>query len=307
MVSNSSYNVLGLKPGASETEVKQAYRSLAKKFHPDKGGSAEKFKEINQAYSDIMNNDDPTASFPELSEIFKMFGMMSGFGGGGGGGLEGIMNMIGGGGGGGKLFFKGPRIQTSLSLKLEQLELGGKFNVEYVRKVPTGRMNNVQQITPIGTMNIMSPEEVEQKSTVEIYVPSCHDTRQPLHFPDLATCNGVPPSDLEVRIIVVEHPLYKQILGTLDITTEINLNLKESLIGFERTLRLLNEETDSKIECITVVNPYELKRIVGNGMKKTNNDNEIISQGDLILKFIIQFPLLISESTRESIKNMELN
>ena len=53
------YRVLGLTPDASDDEVKAAYRRLAKKYHPDlNNGSAEaeeKMKEINAAYSQIMN------------------------------------------------------------------------------------------------------------------------------------------------------------------------------------------------------------------------------------------------------------
>lgn len=56
------YDVLGLQRGASKEEVKHAYRKLAKKYHPDMNVdnpladlAEEKFKEIQQAYDDIMN------------------------------------------------------------------------------------------------------------------------------------------------------------------------------------------------------------------------------------------------------------
>ncbi len=53
------YKVLGLEPGASDEEVKQAYRRLAKKYHPDLNpGDAEaarKMQEVNEAYDQIKN------------------------------------------------------------------------------------------------------------------------------------------------------------------------------------------------------------------------------------------------------------
>ena len=54
MASKDYYEVLGLQKGASEDEIKRAFRKLAIKYHPDKNqGNAEaeaKFKEINEAY-----------------------------------------------------------------------------------------------------------------------------------------------------------------------------------------------------------------------------------------------------------------
>lgn len=54
------YEVLGLSQGASDDEIKAAYRKLAKKYHPDlNGGSAEaeaKMKEVNEAYTLLIKN-----------------------------------------------------------------------------------------------------------------------------------------------------------------------------------------------------------------------------------------------------------
>jgi curved DNA-binding protein CbpA len=56
------YEVLGVSPTASESEIKAAYRNLAKKYHPDNYTDSpladvaeEKMKEINEAYDEIMN------------------------------------------------------------------------------------------------------------------------------------------------------------------------------------------------------------------------------------------------------------
>ena len=54
------YSVLGLPHGASEEEVKKAYKRLAKKYHPDIAGNSEeaarKMQEINAAYDQIINH-----------------------------------------------------------------------------------------------------------------------------------------------------------------------------------------------------------------------------------------------------------
>ena len=60
MVQKNYFSVLGVKVGATEDEIKKAYRKLAKKFHPDKNkdpGAEEKFKEIAAAYDHLKSED----------------------------------------------------------------------------------------------------------------------------------------------------------------------------------------------------------------------------------------------------------
>jgi DnaJ-class molecular chaperone len=59
----NDYQTLGVKPGASDEEIKKAYRKAAMQNHPDKGGDPEKFKEINDAYNNITNKKS-TEPFP---------------------------------------------------------------------------------------------------------------------------------------------------------------------------------------------------------------------------------------------------
>ena len=47
------YDILGVSKGADSSELKSAYKKASMQHHPDRGGDAEKFKEINQAYSTL--------------------------------------------------------------------------------------------------------------------------------------------------------------------------------------------------------------------------------------------------------------
>jgi curved DNA-binding protein len=51
------YDTLGVAETASEKEIKNAFKALAKKYHPDQGGDENKFKEINEAYDTLKNSE----------------------------------------------------------------------------------------------------------------------------------------------------------------------------------------------------------------------------------------------------------
>jgi len=70
------YDILGVKKDAGQDEIKNAFRKKAHEFHPDKGGNAEKFKEINEAYQ-ILGN-------PEKRQQYDQFGAAAFSGGQGG-------------------------------------------------------------------------------------------------------------------------------------------------------------------------------------------------------------------------------
>ena len=63
---NNPYEVLGIREGASEEEIKKAYREQVKKYHPDQyqdnplsSLAEEKLKELNEAYDYLMKNASP--------------------------------------------------------------------------------------------------------------------------------------------------------------------------------------------------------------------------------------------------------
>lgn len=65
-MSKDYYKILGVSKNASTDEIKRAYRKLAHKYHPDKGGGDEaKFKEINEAYQ-VLSNPDKRARYDQF-------------------------------------------------------------------------------------------------------------------------------------------------------------------------------------------------------------------------------------------------
>ncbi|MBQ6400870.1 MAG: molecular chaperone DnaJ [Firmicutes bacterium] len=210
------YEVLGLKKGASEDEIKKSFRKLAMKYHPDKNPgdkeAEEKFKEINEAYAVL--------SDPEQKQKYDQFGhagvdpnSFAGGGFGGFGGFEDIFDMFSGAFGGGGAFGgafggqarrsnaprKGNDIQKSMTIDFTEAAFGCKKQIKLTKYVKcktcggtgakpgtskktcpncggTGEVRT-QQRTPLGTFQSVSP------------CPNCNGTGQINESP-CTDCNG---------------------------------------------------------------------------------------------------------------------
>ena len=76
------YDILGVNKNATQDDIKKAYRNLSKKYHPDKtGGDDSKFKEINEAY-DTLGNEDKRKEYDNPNPFGNIFGGFNPNGGG---------------------------------------------------------------------------------------------------------------------------------------------------------------------------------------------------------------------------------
>lgn len=137
------YEVLGVSKTATQDELKKAYRKLARKYHPDLNKdnpeAAEKFKECNEAYS-VLSDEQKRAQYDQLGpEAFENGGMgggpgaggFGGFGGFGGSGMEDIFDMFfGGQGRGGRSNNAGPQRGADLRYDMEITFEEAAFGVE---------------------------------------------------------------------------------------------------------------------------------------------------------------------------------
>jgi len=75
------YNILGVDKKASKDEIKKAFRTLAHKYHPDKkGGNAEKFKEVSEAYT-VLSDDQKRSQYDMYGQTFAGANSGAGFNG----------------------------------------------------------------------------------------------------------------------------------------------------------------------------------------------------------------------------------
>ena len=207
------YEVLGVKKDATAEEIKKAYRKLTKENHPDlhPGDKAceERFKEVNEAY-EILSDDDKRRKYDQYGHA--AFDPNAGFGGGGGfdgfggfGGFGDIFSDIFGGFGGSTRSNpnaprRGENVRASVNISFEEAAFGCKKEVT-VSKIETcadckgtgcapgttpeicpdckgtGSVT-VNQRTPFGVMQSSSP------------CSKCHGTGKIIHQP-CKSCRGL--------------------------------------------------------------------------------------------------------------------
>lgn len=216
MAKRDYYEVLGLTKGASDDEIKKAYRKLSKQYHPDinKAEDAEdKFKEISEAY-EILSDPQKKAAYDQYGHAgtdpnygggyggggFSDFG---GFGGGGSfGGFEDIFDSFFGGGGRAadpNAPRQGADLQYTINLKFEEAIFGIEKDIRYNREdlcatcdgsgaKPGTHPETCHKCHGAGTINVERQTplgRVMSRQTCDV----CHGTGKEIKDP-CPTCHG---------------------------------------------------------------------------------------------------------------------
>ena len=207
------YEVLGVSKGASEDEIKKAYKKLARKYHPDMNPgdkeAEEKFKEVNEA-NEVLSDPEKKARYDQ----FGFAGVDPNYGAGGaGGGFSGgfdfgdlgdiFGSFFGGGFGGGQARRNGPQrgesIRASVSVTFKEAAFGCEKEVTIQRseQCATCKGNGCAP----GTTPEICPDchgsgvvQVQQRTPMGVFASSrpcqrCHGTGKIIHQP-CTDCGG---------------------------------------------------------------------------------------------------------------------
>ena len=200
------YTLLGIDRDAGADDIKKAYRKLAMKYHPDRNpGDAEaerKFKEINEAY-EVLKDEDKRAAFDRFGHAAFEQGGPGGGGGGGGGGFGGFADIFdemfgdfGGGGGGHRGGGgRGSDLRYNMEITLEEAFEGKKTNIRVPTSVTcdgctgSGAAGGAPPVTCATCGGHGRVRTQQGFFTVERTCPSCQGTGQVIKEP-CTTCGG---------------------------------------------------------------------------------------------------------------------
>lgn len=321
------YDLLGVGQTAGTDEIKKAYKKLAMKHHPDKGGDPEKFKEISGAHEILTN--------PEKRETYDKYGL-EGLKDGGAGGMDpfDIFGSLFGGGRGGR---GGPKQQKKTKPQLKEVKVTLEdVYVGKMSKVSVNRSRACAGCNGKGAANVKKCSTCKGHGVVEKVVQiapgflsssrsACHDCRGEGEVADKATtckeCKGNKMiSDTKVIEVPIEqgvpdqhqsvfHGEGDEAPGTLagDIVCQINIEphpkferkgadlfykkkilLYEALTGCYFTITHLDgKKLDVQTKPGEVITPNAVKQINGKGMPFYK---DAMSFGNLYIKFEVEFP-----------------
>jgi len=250
-VNNSKYyEILGVEKNAAPDVIKKAYRKLAVKNHPDKGGDEALFKEIQKAF-DVLGDE-------RKREIYDQGGEEAIEGGGDGGGPGDIFDVLGGRGRGRgqqSRTKKGENMVHPLKVTLEQIYKGSARTLRLTRKV-IDKQKGVEQCSDCGGRGAkiqtirMGPmiqqvqktcdtcsgtgvvyRQIKVQETLEVHVPKGSPDGHKIHFSEKA--DEIPDGEAgDVVFVLQEQPHADYKRKGDDLFLERSISLSEALCGF---------------------------------------------------------------------------
>jgi DnaJ-class molecular chaperone len=278
-MSKDYYKILEVDRSASKDEVKKAFRKKAQQYHPDKkGGDDAKFKEANEAYT-VLSDDNKRAQYDQFG------GTSAGAGGGGGfdfsqftqngdfGDVD-INDILGGifRGGFGQRTRKGADIQMDLMLEFKDSVFGVQKKINVTRRTD-GKSEEINFTIPPGIDNGEMIRLTGKGEPIE----------------------GGHPGDLYIRIHVDGHKTLRK--EGLHLVMELSVKMTDSILGATYDIETLDGNLSVKIP--KGVSHGEILRVKGKGVPVPGRGS-----GDLLIKIRITTPQKLSKTAKRAIEDL---
>lgn len=293
------YQVLGVSKGASESEIKSAYRKLARKYHPDLNKddktAAEKFKEISCAY-DILGDKEKRQKY-DNNEI-DADGKPTGFGASGfGGGYQSYSsggNPFGGSQGGTTFDFSsifGDDIFSAFSSQGGG-SFGGGFSNTSRRPRKGSDINYTMRIDFLSAVRGSEKTVNINGKNISVKIPVGTVNGQTLRLKGLGepSLNGGAPGDVLITLNVDHHPYFG--LEDKNILLELPITLKEAILGAKITVPTISGKVAVNIPAYATTG--EKLRLKGKGIKG----------GDQIMTLKVVMPKHKSSELEKALEQM---
>lgn len=266
---------MGVGEGASQEEIKSAFRKLAVKYHPDRNNSAqasELFKEANEAHETLSNPQkrqeyDQQRRFGGSQQGFHFHGNFDG-------GINDIFNSIFGNGGFGP-FQRPVRNQDThvqIEVTLEDAFSGKHIPIQF--NDSTGKLVNITVSLPAG---------------VE------HGTRLRYAGNGSRINPSLPPGDLIIFINIVPHATFER--SGPHLISNLKISLWQALLGTEQEIVTIDKSV-VRVSVPPLTQDQTMLKVSGKGMPFKNGNR---NRGDLLVRVCVLWPQSLTDQQKASI------
>lgn len=272
------YQTLGISREATQDEIKRAFRSLASKHHPDKGGDTAKFQEIQAAY-EVLSNPEKKAAYDNPSPFgqnpdgsWRQADV---------GGFEQFFHQFGPDLGSIFGHHFGQRIQKNKSINLQtEISLEEAYEGKTViasYRLHTGKEKSFEVKIPAGIQNGMT-----------LRIAGAGDD----------SIRHMPPGDAMLTINVRPHPMFER--NGNDIVQTVEISAFDAMLGQDLEVQTISKER-LVIRIKEGTQPDSILRIQGKGMPDVRDPN---IKGNHMLFIKVKIPTNLTEYQKNAIRSI---